>query len=130
MSSDKPILPGPDASNETWETTAQWASAEASTRELSGEVEKNARREAEAAKQAADAARHFTPGTTDQTSQTSQAFDNLERDASLKTQRAVDEGKRDVQEAVATGGTYLGTAIDTAKSYLPSSVTGSESEKK
>jgi hypothetical protein len=57
MSSDKPILSGPDASNETWETTAQWASAEASTRELSGEVEKNARREAEAAKQAADAAR-------------------------------------------------------------------------
>jgi len=130
MSSDKPILSGPGGSKEAWETTAQWASAEASTRELSDEVEKNARREAEAAKQAADAAHHFTPGTTDKTSQTSQAFDNLERDASLKTQGAVDEGKRDVQEAVATGGTYLGTAIDTVKSYLPSSVTGTESEKK
>ena len=56
MSSEKPILSGPDASNEAWETTAQWASAEASTRELSDEVEENARREAEVAKQAADAA--------------------------------------------------------------------------
>jgi hypothetical protein len=45
---------------------------------------------------------HFSPGTTDKTSQTSQAFDNLERDASLKTQRAVEEGKRDVREAVST----------------------------
>lgn len=56
MSSEKPIQSQPDASNEAWETTAQWAKAEASTRELSDEVDKNARREAEAAKQAADAA--------------------------------------------------------------------------
>jgi len=56
MSSEKPIQPRPDASNEAWETTAQWAKAEASTRELSDEVDKNAQREAEAAKQAADAA--------------------------------------------------------------------------
>ena len=61
MSSDKPILSGPGGSKEAWETTAQWASAEASTRELSDEVEKNARREAEAAKQAADAARVRSP---------------------------------------------------------------------
>jgi len=58
---------------------------------------------------------NFTPGTTDKTSQTSQAFDQLERDASLKTQGAVDEGKRDVQEATAIGGSYLGAAIDTVK---------------
>lgn len=58
---------------------------------------------------------HFSPGTTDKTTQTSQAIDNLERDASLKTQGAVDEGKRDVQEAVAVGGSYLGAAIDTVK---------------
>ena len=58
---------------------------------------------------------HFSPGTTDKTSQTSQAIDNLERDASLKTQGAVDEGKRDVQEAVSVGGSYLGAAIDTVK---------------
>ena len=57
MSAEKPIQSRPDASNETWETTAQWAKAEASTRELSDEVERNARKEAEAAKQAADAAR-------------------------------------------------------------------------
>jgi hypothetical protein len=56
MSSEQPIQPRPDASNETWETTAQWAKAEASTRELSDEVERNARKEAEAAKRAADAA--------------------------------------------------------------------------
>ena len=56
MSSDKPIQSGPNVSNETWETTAQRAKAEASTVELSDEVDKNARREAEAAKQAADAA--------------------------------------------------------------------------
>ena len=56
MSSEKPIQSRPDASNEAWETTAQWAKAEASTRELSDEVEKNARMEAEAAKRAADAA--------------------------------------------------------------------------
>jgi len=56
MSSEKPIQLRPDASNEAWETTAQRAKAEASTLELSDEVEKNARREAEAAKQAADAA--------------------------------------------------------------------------
>jgi len=55
-SDDKPIQSRPDASNEAWETTAQWAKAEASTLEISDEVEKNARREAEAAKQAADAA--------------------------------------------------------------------------
>jgi len=88
----------------------------------------------------------------------SQALDNLERDASLKTQGAVDEGKRDVQEATSIGGSYLGAAIDTVKvvvllsilqtipfvnehialyfqSYLPSSITGasgtsSNSEKK
>jgi len=124
MSSDKPIQSRPDASNEAWETTAQWAKAEASTLEISDEVERNARREAEAAKQAAAAAPHFTPGTTDKTSQTSQAFDNLERDASSKTQGAVDEGKRDFQEATAIGGSYLGTAINTVKSYLPSSITG------
>ena len=64
MSSEKPIISGPGASNETWETTAQWASAEASTRELADEVEKNARREAEAAKQAADAARVRPPTTS------------------------------------------------------------------
>ena len=34
---------------------------------------------------------------------------------SLKTQGAVDEGKRDVQEAVAVGGSYLGTAVETVK---------------
>jgi len=135
MSSEKPIQSRPDAPNEAWETTAQWAKAEASTLELSDEVDKNARREAEAAKQAADAALNFTPGTTDKTSQTSQAFDQLERDASLKTQGAVDEGKRDVQEATAVGGSYLGAAIDTVKSYLPSSVSGAsgagpDSEKK
>jgi len=124
MSSEKPNQSRPDGSNEAWETTAQWAKAEASTLEISDEVEKNARREAEAAKHAADAAVHFTPGTTDKTSQTSQAFDKLEHDASLKTQGAVDEGKRDVQEATAIGGSYLGAAIDTVKSYLPSSVTG------
>ena len=45
----------------------------------------------------------------------SKALDNLERDASLKTQGAVDEGKRDVQEATSVGGSYLGTAIDTVK---------------
>jgi hypothetical protein len=56
MSSEKPIQTRPDGSNETWETTAQWAKAEASTNELSDEVERNARREAEAAKHAADAA--------------------------------------------------------------------------
>ena len=56
MSSDKPIQSRPDGSNESWETTAQWAKAEASTVELSDEVERNARREADAAKQAADAA--------------------------------------------------------------------------
>jgi hypothetical protein len=56
MSSEKPIQSRPDGSNETWETTAQWAKAEASTLELSDEVEKNARKEAEAAKQAAGAA--------------------------------------------------------------------------
>lgn len=135
MSSEKPIQSQPDASNEAWETTAQWAKAEASTLELSDEVEKNARREAEAAKQAADAAhvrplhtlslyiwligflggQFFSPGTTDKTSQVSQAFDNLERDVSLKTQGAVNEGKRDVQEATNIGGSYLGTAIDTVK---------------
>ena len=54
--SEEPIQSRPDASKEAWETTAQWAKAEASTRELSDEVEKNARREAEAAKRAADAA--------------------------------------------------------------------------
>jgi len=124
MSSEKPIQSRPDASNEAWETTAQWAKAEASTPELSDEVERNARREAEAAKNAADAALHFSPGTTDGTTQTSQAFDQLERDASLKTQGAVNEGKRDVQEAAAIGGSYLGTAIDTVKSYLPSNITG------
>jgi len=124
MSSEKPIQSRSNDSKETWETTAQWAKAEASTLELSDEVEVNARREAEAAKHAAAAALHFTPGTTDKTSQTSQAFDNLERDASLKTQGAVNEGKRDVQEAVAVGGTYLGAAIDTVKSYLPSNLTG------
>jgi len=124
MSSQKPIQSRPDASNETWETTAQWAKAEASTLELSNEVEKSARREAEAAKRAADAALHFSPGTTDKTSQTSQAFDQLERDASLKTQSAVNEGKRDVEAATVVGGSYLGTAIDTVKSYLPSNITG------
>lgn len=56
MSSEKPIQSRPDGSKEAWETTAQWAKAEASTLEISDEVEKNARREAEAAKQAADAA--------------------------------------------------------------------------
>lgn len=56
MSSENPIQSRPDGSKETWETTAQWAKAEASTLELSDEVERNARREAEAAKQAADAA--------------------------------------------------------------------------
>ena len=56
MSSEKPIQSQPDASNEAWETTAQWAKAEASTLEISDEVDRNARREAEAAKQAADAA--------------------------------------------------------------------------
>lgn len=56
MSSEKPIQSRPDAPKEAWETTAQWAKAEASTLELSDEVEKNARKEAEAAKQAADAA--------------------------------------------------------------------------
>ena len=56
MSSEKPIQSRPDGSKESWETTAQWAKAEASTLELSDEVERNARREAEAAKQAADAA--------------------------------------------------------------------------
>lgn len=145
MSSEKPIIQSrPDASNEAWETTAQWAKAEASTRELSDEVDKNARREADAAKRAADAAlvrprfphqvvvwilnlvirlfwdQHFTPGTTDKTSQTSQAFDKLEHDASLKTQEAVDEGKRDVHEAAAIGSSYLGTAIDTVKVRLSS----------
>jgi len=151
MSSEKPIQSRPDAPNEAWETTAQWAKAEAPTLELSDEVEKNARREAEAAKQAADAAhvcpsffsrpfytfvahspsfldlnaviwehgcfgnQHFSPGATDKTTQTSQAFDKLERDASLKTQGAVNEGKRDVQEATAIGGSYLGAAIDTVK---------------
>ena len=58
---------------------------------------------------------HFTPGATDKTSQTSQAFDKLEQDASLKTQIAVEEGKRDVHEAAAIGNSYLGTAIDTVK---------------
>ena len=56
MSSENPIQSRPDASNEAWETTAQWAKAEASTRELSNEVDKNARKEAEAARNAADAA--------------------------------------------------------------------------
>jgi len=56
MSSEKPIQSQLDASNEAWETTAQWAKAEASTLEISDEVDRNARREAEAAKQAADAA--------------------------------------------------------------------------
>lgn len=56
MSSEKPIQSQPDASNEAWETTARWAKAEASTLEISDEVDRNARREAEAAKQAADAA--------------------------------------------------------------------------
>ena len=56
MSSEQPIQSRPDASKEAWETTAQWAKAEASTRELADEVEKNARREADAAKRAADAA--------------------------------------------------------------------------
>jgi hypothetical protein len=127
MSSEKPIIQSRTAdgsSNESWGTTAQWAKAEASTRELSDEVERNARREAEAAKQAADAALHFTPGTTDKTSQTSQAFDQLERDASLKTKEAVKEGERDIKEAVAVGGSYLEAAIDIVKSYLPSSLTG------
>lgn len=124
MSTEKPIQSRPDASNEAWETTAQWAKAEASTRELSEEVERNARKELEAAKHAADAAPNFSPGATDKTTQTSEAFDKFERDASLKTQGAVDEGKRDVQEAVTVGGSYLGAAIDTVKSYLPSSITG------
>jgi len=142
MPSEKPIQSRPDASNEAWETTAQWAKAEASTIELSDEVEKNARGEADAAKRAADAAlvrphslpifiirhrlninpldvvvlnQHFSPGTTHKTSQTSQAFDQLEHDASLKTQGAVDEGKRDVHEAAAVGRSYLGTTIDTVK---------------
>ncbi|KAF9648493.1 hypothetical protein BDM02DRAFT_3115252 [Thelephora ganbajun] len=132
MSSEEPIQSRPDVSNEAWETTAQWAKAEASTLELSNEVERNARKEAEVVKQAADAALHFSPRTTDKTSQT---FDNLERDASLRTQEAVDEGRRDVQEAVAIGSSYLGAAIDTVKSYLPSSITdassaGSDPEKK
>ena len=56
MSAEKPIQSRPDASNEAWDTTAQWAKAEASTRELSEEVERNARKELEAAKHAADAA--------------------------------------------------------------------------
>lgn len=56
MSSEKPIQSRPDASNEAWETTAQRAKLEASTLELSDEVEKNARREAEVAKHAAQAA--------------------------------------------------------------------------
>jgi len=124
MSSEKPIRSRPGAPNEAWETTAQWAKVEASTLELSNEVDKNARREAEAAKQAADAALNFSPGTTDKTSQTSRAFDQLERDASLKTQGAVDEGKKDVQEAAAIGSSYLDSAVNTVKSYLPSSITG------
>ena len=56
MSSEKPIQSRPDASNEARETTAQWAKLEAATRELSDEVERNARREAETAKDAASAA--------------------------------------------------------------------------
>lgn len=62
----------------------------------------------------------FFPGTTDKTSQTSQAFDKLEQDVSLKTQGAVDEGRRDVHEAAAVGGLYLGAAIDTLKVCFPS----------
>ena len=58
---------------------------------------------------------HFSPGTTDKTSKTSQAFDKLEQDVSLKTQGAVDEGKRDVHDAAVVGGSYLGAAIDTVK---------------
>ena len=139
MSSEKPIQSRPDASNEAWETTAQRAKLEASTLELSDEVEKNARREAEVAKHAAQAApvrrlglspsaipslqiitcffwnQNFFPGATDKTSQTSQAFDQLEHDLSLKTQQAVDEGKRDVREAAVIGGSYFGVAIDPVK---------------
>jgi len=80
--------------------------------------------ENKAAHDAANAALKHSVGTTERGSQTSEAIDRLERDSSLKTQEAVNEGKRDVQGVQAAGASYLNSAIETAKNYLPASITG------
>jgi hypothetical protein len=51
----------------------------------------------------------------DKTSQTSAAVDQLERDASLKTEEAVRQGRQDVRDMQAAGAEYLHSTIETAK---------------
>jgi len=110
----------------SYQTTASWAKAEASTAEIAREEELNAKKMNIAAHIAADAASKRSPGTTESSSQTSAAIDQLERDASSKTNEAVRQGQRDVQDVQAAGAEYINSAIETVKTYLPTGIIGTE----
>ncbi|KAJ7631129.1 hypothetical protein FB45DRAFT_917595 [Roridomyces roridus] len=119
-----------------FQTTAAQAQAEAQTSTIAREVEENAEHVKDVAHDAANAALKHGQSLTGQT-----AGDRLQNDASLKTSAAIEEGRANVEEAKATGATYLDqakslaanaaataqtaattaatTAVETAQAYLP-----------
>jgi len=108
-----------------YQTTASWAQEEASRPEHAKEVEINARLESIAAHDAADAAsKHLAGSEPEKTSQTSAAVDQFERNASRKTNEAVKEGQRDVQEVQAASADYIHGVVETVKGYLPTGIVG------
>jgi len=111
-------------SNETYETTAQ-SEASTSTPELAGEnaQQENIAAHHEIIERLSGGGPHSTDTQT-KASKTSVAVDQLEREASRKTEEAVREGQRDVREMQAAGAEYLSSAIEIAKGYLPTSVVG------
>ncbi|KAI0782363.1 hypothetical protein BC629DRAFT_1519013 [Irpex lacteus] len=100
-----------------FETTAAWAASETSTAELQNTVEKNAQQVHSAADDAAKAAQYKVPAT-------GVAINNLEAGLAQKTDEAVAEGQASTQGYVQQAREIAGSALATAASYLPSSISG------
>ncbi|KAI0347773.1 hypothetical protein BDW22DRAFT_1479693 [Trametopsis cervina] len=104
-------------SDARFETTAAVAATEASTIELQNNVETNAAHVHEAADDAAKAAQFKVPAA-------GVAIVNLEAGLAEKTDAAVAEGQANTQGYVQQAREIAGSALATAATYLPTSITG------
>ncbi|KAG6874031.1 hypothetical protein C0993_000876, partial [Termitomyces sp. T159_Od127] len=96
------------------ETTAAEAQLEAPTPKIAREIEENAEHVHEVAKDAAGVARHKGPALT---GTKASAVDQLQQEASAKTNAASAEGRHDVEAIKAAGASYVEQAkevVDTA----------------
>jgi len=109
----------PHDSDARFETSAAWATAEASSAEIAQEVDQNASQLQNAAQDAAQHAPYKEPAAV-------AAVDQLEAGLSNKTNAAASQGQADVGGYVEQAKNLANSAYQTAQQYLPDSETTSQ----